>query len=320
MKSPIGIVAKAAAKVKLACMSAAVATLMFCPAVLGQVEVTVDNVTDTRDDTFNSELEIDLKLFGDMLVDAKAIRVTIDQAVDETGNSIVNNESEESESEFKEIYPPGENPTRATLTLKSPTRQATTIKEISGTVEIFIPDQNAKSTVTVKNFQEKIGVPISNSVLKSSDIEVLIQKPEDINQDEQCEVDQQTTQEEDFSMFSMIALYQSNFLTAFKCSMFASIPQDKSIIILVKDVDSRLKGIEFASESGEVLENTFVPMGSPEQDGSSIMGDSDSEEKEELRVYIFEEKIPPQTRLNLYLLRADSVVTVPFKVVDIPLP
>ncbi|GGA04233.1 hypothetical protein [Okeania sp. KiyG1] len=101
MKSPIEIVAKAAAKVKLACMSAAVATLMFCPAVLGQVEVTVEDITDTRTDIFNSKLEIYLKFFGDMLVDAKAIRVTVDRAVDETGKSIIKNESEESESEFK---------------------------------------------------------------------------------------------------------------------------------------------------------------------------------------------------------------------------
>ena len=77
MKSPIEIVTKAAVKVKLACMSAAVATLMFCPAVLGQVEVTVENIIEIRDNSMidnNSGLTINLKFLGDMLVDAKAIR------------------------------------------------------------------------------------------------------------------------------------------------------------------------------------------------------------------------------------------------------
>ncbi|MDY7002976.1 MAG: hypothetical protein SWX82_03110 [Cyanobacteriota bacterium] len=311
MKSPIGIVAKAAAKLKLACMSAAVATLMFCPAVLGQVEVTAESVTDTRTDTFNSKLDIYLKFFEDMLVDAKAIRVNVDRAVDETGKSIINNESEESESEFEEISFPGYNYTRAYLKLKSPTRQAATIKEISGTLEMFIPDRNAKSTVTVKNILEKTGVPISNSVLKSSDIEVLIQKPEDMNQHEECEVDRQATQQEEDSMS---ARSLTSVFTEFKCSIFAStfastfvsIPKDKSIIILIRDVDSKLKGIEFESESGEVIRHN----------GSSTFGDSE----EEIRVYDFEEKLPPKIRLNLYLFRAESVVTVPFKAVDIPLP
>ncbi|NEQ77977.1 MAG: hypothetical protein F6K23_36215 [Okeania sp. SIO2C9] len=45
-------------------------------------------------------------------------------------------------------------------------------------------------------------MPISNSVLKSEDIEVLIQKPEDMNQDEQCPVDRQATQQEEDSMFA----------------------------------------------------------------------------------------------------------------------
>lgn len=310
MKSPIGIVAKASVKVKLACMSAAVATLMFCPAVLGQVEVTVEDIIDIRHDATimnNSELQIDLKFLGDMLVDAKAMRLNVDQAVDETGKSIVNNESEESESEFKEISFPGQNFTSAKLTLKSPTRSATTIKEISGTLEMFIPDQNSKSMVTVKNILEKTGVPISNSVLKSSDIEVLIQKPEDMNQDEQCEVDRQATQQEEDSMFarSMISFF-SGIQCSIYASMFTSIPQDKSIIILIRDVDSKLKGIEFESESGEVIRYS----------ASSTMGDSE----EEIRVYYFEEKIPSKIGLNLYLFRADSVVKVPFKVVDIPLP
>ncbi|NEO51971.1 MAG: hypothetical protein F6K54_02005 [Okeania sp. SIO3B5] len=312
MKSPIEIVAKAAVKVKLACMSAAVATLMFCPAALAQVEVTVENIIDVRDNAMtdnNSGLAIDLKFLGDMLVDAKAMRVNVDRAIDETGKSIVNNESEESESEFEEISFPGHNFTRVNLTLKSPTRQAATIKEISGTLEMFIPDQNSKSTVTVKNFQEKTGVPISSSVLKYSDIEVLIQKPEDVNQD-QCPVDQQATQQEEDSVFaSSLTSFFSEIQCGIYASTFASIQQDKSVIILIRDADSKLKGIEFESESGEVI----LPA------GSFAINDSE----EEVRVYGFKEKLPSKAQLNLYVFTSESsesVVKVPFKVVDIPLP
>ncbi|NEQ77978.1 MAG: hypothetical protein F6K23_36220 [Okeania sp. SIO2C9] len=75
---------------------------------------------------------------------------------------------------------------------------------------------------------------------------------------------------------------------------------------MIRDVDSKLKGIEFESESGEVIRHN----------GSSTFGDS----KTGLRVYKFNEKLPPKIRLNLYFFRADSVVKVPFKAVDIPLP
>ncbi|GGA04236.1 hypothetical protein [Okeania sp. KiyG1] len=197
--------------------------------------------------------------------------------------------------------------------MKSPTtRQTATIKEISGTLEIFIPDQNAKSTVKVKNFLDKTGVAISNSVLKSSDIEVLIQKPEDMNQDEQCEVKRQVTQQqENFMLARSLTVFFAEFKCSIFSSMLASIPQDKSIIILIKDVDSKLKGIEFESESGEVIL----------QQASSSMGTFTMENGgAEIRVYRFEEKLPPKTRLNLYLFTAESVVTVPFKVVDVPLP
>ncbi|MDJ0553764.1 MAG: hypothetical protein QNJ68_04845 [Microcoleaceae cyanobacterium MO_207.B10] len=268
MKSAIEITTKVAVKVKLACMSIAVTTLIFSifsPTVFAQVEATVGDLID-----YSDSLKVELKLIGDILVDAKAMRATVDRAVDDTGRSLIKSQLESFsanqvfENQFEEISSPGKNTTEIKLWLKNPTKRARKIQEISGTVEIFVPNQETKSKLTVKNLLQKIDVPIHDSILKFSGIEIVIKNPEVTG----------------FSLRNGVALE-------------------------IKDPDSKLVGIEFKEENGEVI--------SPYGQSWSTTGDKD------IRGFSFLEKLPPNAQLNLYILTPESVVKVPFKFVDVQL-
>jgi hypothetical protein len=105
--------------------------LTSAAAVQAQVRVMADSVTDTRrSDGFFSKLEIKLKLIGDGLSDARAMRMKVARAVDETGKDLI--PEKDREDKFEEIGSAGDGSPKFDLELKNPARRATVVEEISG--------------------------------------------------------------------------------------------------------------------------------------------------------------------------------------------
>lgn len=75
--------------------------IVFASSVMaaGQVRVLEGSVAESRrNDGFSSGLQVELKVVGDVLKDAKGIRVTIEKAIDETGKNLL--EEKKAEKDF----------------------------------------------------------------------------------------------------------------------------------------------------------------------------------------------------------------------------
>lgn len=116
-----------------------------------------------RNDGFSSGLQVELKVVGDPLKDAKGIRVTLDKAVDETGKNLL--DQKKAEKDFKSLSLQSDNSTKLSLLLLPSERKGTVIREISGYLDIFLPTKDARSVITVANVLRGAGKPVADSQL-----------------------------------------------------------------------------------------------------------------------------------------------------------
>jgi hypothetical protein len=91
------------------------------------VQTRLGDVKDSRTTgRFFAGLEIELKLTGDVLEDAKSMRVTVQTAADDTGRNLI--DPEKTREDFDTIGSFGPKNTM-TLKLKNPARKAVTVKD-----------------------------------------------------------------------------------------------------------------------------------------------------------------------------------------------
>ena len=96
-------------------------------------------------------MEMEVKITdGDLLNDAKAFRVTLTKAVDDTGFDLLN--SEKFGPEFQRLEGNG----TFKLKLKNPARKAVAIDELTGEAELFVPKKDPAATVVVDSFRKQI--------------------------------------------------------------------------------------------------------------------------------------------------------------------
>src|SRR5512134_427444 len=91
---------------------------------------------------FFAGLEVELKLTGDDLADAKSARILLKKAVDETGRDLL--PEKKPDEDFKSV-----GSSELKLSLKNPARGASQIKEIAGEVQLFVPTRDPAAVVTV---------------------------------------------------------------------------------------------------------------------------------------------------------------------------
>ena len=85
---------------------------------------------------FFADPEVEVKLSGDALEDAQSRRVLLTSATDDTGRSLL--EKNKMSEDFDSFSNFGHK-NSITLKLKNPARKAATVKEIAGTLELFVP-------------------------------------------------------------------------------------------------------------------------------------------------------------------------------------
>ena len=118
----------------------------------------------------SGELQVELKLHGDAVATARSVRMTVTSAVDDTGADLT-------KPRFDGMDLPliGNSPDLLTvLDLKEPAAGAKAIKVLTGEAELFEPQDDPASTVTVQNFQKTSGSPISSPVLAAAGVTVTV--------------------------------------------------------------------------------------------------------------------------------------------------
>jgi hypothetical protein len=279
-----------------------------------KVGVLAGEIKDSRTTgSFFAGMEVELKIVGDALVDAKGIRVTVDSAIDDTGRLLINEKTEK--SEFTEIDMSDKTATTAKVELRNPVRQATAIQELSGSVELFIPRRDVESIATITNLSRNLGVPITASALKGAGIELVIWNKDQFEARKKAEEeklkkelaanrksDGEGASEEDLGE-ALAGGLQKMFGSLF--SGFGRM-EENSLAFQITDPQSRLVNVEFEDERGK-------PIGT---NGRMTMGGG----KEKTSIYEFSEKLPATARIKVYVLTQKATIKVPFKLAGLPLP
>lgn len=289
------------------------ASLIINATASAQVRVLEGSVNESRrNDGFSSVLQVDLKVVGDVLKDAKGIRVTVERAVDETGKNLL--DEKKAEKDFKEISLQGENSTKLSLELKPSERKAAVIKEISGFLEIFLPTKDPKSVITVAGVMKGAGKPLVNPALKAAGLEVTVWTREQFEVRKKAEEERIRKEQEEKRkkggaqpMEELGELLVAGLSKLFG-GMFGGFDElsENSIVLTVKDPNAKLLGIEFEDANGKALK-TGRSSSSGSQDGRTSVFDLD-------------EKLTDTARVKFAILTPASISKVPFKLVNVALP
>lgn len=279
---------------------------------LAQVRVMPADVKETRrTDGFFNKLEIELRLIGDALEQAKGIRVLVDKAVDETGKNLINEEKRE--IEFKELDSDGQNK-KIDIELKNAARRAEVVTEISGSLEIFTPQKDPRSTITLPGIMKTTGKPLVNPLLKASGIEIIVWTREQYESRRKAEEEKikkefeerrkKASQEEQKEEFGDAL---ADGLMKIFGGLFSSLSEigENGIALQINDPQSKLISIEFETADGKAIKRqSRMTMGSQPQ----------------TQIYEFEEKLPDTVRIKAYQLTPRALTKIPFKLTNVPLP
>jgi hypothetical protein len=136
--------------------------------------VTAGTIEDRRTTgKFFGGLEIELKLTGDDLADAKAARVALKRAVDESGRDLL--PEQKNGDDFQKSS--GSGAPDLKINLKNPARGASAIKEISGEIQLYTPSRDPAATVVIDRLLSRMDKPIDSAALKSQQIAVRLVSP-----------------------------------------------------------------------------------------------------------------------------------------------
>lgn len=157
------------------------ATKKGSSSVPAPIEATVSQIHDRRTTTSFSQLSISLDLAGTKESDVAAARVTIEKAVDNTGRSLIDPEKgapdfEPTTGSFRRADA-ASGPASIDLNLLNPSRDATSIAELRGEVELYMPTKDPDAVALIPKFQSLAGKPIASKALKASGVEITVVSP-----------------------------------------------------------------------------------------------------------------------------------------------
>ncbi|MDH5202784.1 MAG: hypothetical protein OEZ31_05810 [Nitrospirota bacterium] len=276
----------------LTCLICLIAGVVYA----SDIRVSVSEVRDTRTTGHFSGMEIKLKVMGDIISDAKGLKLKITKAIDDTDRDLLKDDRGKEDFTKPDEYNIGQ--AEVEVKLKNPSRKAITIKELIGEMSMFIPKNDPDATATINNFMTQTGKPLSDTALKEAQVEVTILTKSQYDEIKEMKKKEAKEKEGDLAKEFGEAMVQ-----AFS-SLFGSMMEvgENSVILNIKDPESKIVAIEFIDESGKKINNI----------SSMKMGD--------VRVFEFEKPMTQKARMAIFMVTPKSLIKTPLKLADIALP
>lgn len=255
--------------------------------------VEVERIEETRSSIeFTRRLEVLLKVSA-AGKDAAGFRCRAMKAVDDTGTELVPQDRVLG-------LPDGFETFGCTLRLNPSGRKASTLQELSGVVEMLLPDRDPNATVKVTGFVGRPRVAVSHPAIAEAGAQLTILTKAELDRM------QQEAQKEAKNALGAEAIVGQVFDKMIG-QMFAGFGamggmNENSVIIHASDPNGRIVKIEFFEESGRA-----IPAGSTFRSGDQY-------------VYNFPQKLPETAMMRVVLATPKAVVAVPFTFKDVPLP
>jgi hypothetical protein len=267
------------------------------------LRVTAGTIEDRRTTgKFFGGLEIELKLTGDDLADAKAARVLLKKAVDESGRDLL--PEKRSDEDFQKSS--GSGAPDLKVNLKNPARGAGAIKEVSGDVELYAPSRDPAATVLVDRLTSRIDKSIDSAALKAQKIGVRLVSPKVYRADakkREAEMDAEMEKHKDEMKKEAGDDKTAEALMALVKGFSGMMNDvgDNDVILQIEDEGGRLQDVEVVGQSGVI-----------DTRGSMSSGG--------LKILQFSEKLPPDAKLRFLLKTKKSLLKTPFTLTNVPLP
>lgn len=217
------------------------------------VEVNVQRVNDRRAKGFFSELAISLELPKIRLSEITASRVLVSTATDDQGNDLVDPEKapKELEPNFRGsiMRESGEDPpATVSVTLKNPARAATTLTDVRGEIELYMPGRDPNSTAELTKFAPATGKPLTHKALKANGIEITILTPAQIEAEKKRLVAEKRKSlkaegwEDGENLESTLSTFLEYSLT---------FDADSDLPVRIKDPNKRIQSMTYIDSAGE---------------------------------------------------------------------
>ena len=267
------------------------------------LRVTAGTIEDRRTTgKFFGGLEIELKLTGDDLADAKAARVLLKKAVDESGRDLL--PEKRGDEDFQKSS--GSSGPDLKVNLKNPARGAGAIKEVSGEVELYAPSRDPAATVVVERLTSRMDKPVASPALKAQKIAVRLVSPNVYRADakkREAEMDAEMEKHKDEvkkeAGDDKTAEALMGLVKAFSGMM--NDVGDNDVILQIEDEGGKLQDVEVVGKSGVI-----------DTRGSMSSGG--------LKILQYSEKLPPDAKLRFLLKTKKSLLKTPFTLTNVPLP
>ncbi|MDA8084977.1 MAG: hypothetical protein M0024_15065 [Nitrospiraceae bacterium] len=279
-------------------LSVALFFLLASPVFADDIRFSVVEVKDSRTTgQFFAGLDLKLRAMGDIIADAKGLKIDVTKALDDTGRDLLKKDGQKCE----EFTKPDENNTSQAdieLKLKNPARKAAVVREVAGEISVFMPKRDPNATATVKAFVTHTGKPIEEKALKAAGVGLSVMTKKQFD-----EFKEQQKKEVKSKEGEMVREFGEAMTKALQ-SLFGGFMEigENSIILDVTDPGNKVVSIEFSDATGKALRS-----------GSSMKtGD--------IRVFEFNEPVPQDAQLTIYLATPKSMVKMPFSITDIALP
>jgi hypothetical protein len=279
----------------------ALAWLAAPPLAAQDLRVSAGTIEDRRTTgRFFAGLEIELKLTGDDLADAKSARILVKKAVDETGRDLL--PERKADEDFKSI-----GSSELKLSLKNPARGASAVKGIAGEVQLFVPTRDPAAVVTIDRVLSRMDKPIDSPGLKVQQIAVRVVSPKvhraaakkrEAEFEKEVEKHKDEMKKEagdDKTAEALIALVKG-------FSGMMNEVSDNDLILEIEDEHKRILDVSVVGPKGDTIDTR----------GSMSSGG--------LRIFQFSEKLPAEAKLKLLLQTRKSIVSAPFSLTNVPLP
>jgi hypothetical protein len=251
-------------------------------------------VTDRRrnDNTF-AGLEVELKLTGEAAGGARGARALVEKAVDDTGRNLVKEGGRPADFE----KPSGQGSPVLKLDLRNPARRAKSVREISGSIEVFLPDRDPAAVASAERFLSGMDRPIAAPALKAAATQVTVVSRRTYDAEKKKDEERKKKESESAGIAgAMVSAFSGLFE-----GLFGDIGEN-DVLVRVTDPGKKVFGVEVFDAAGKRIDDS----------GSMKVG--------EFWIVKFTEKLPADASLRIYLMTPKALVTAPFSLKDVALP
>jgi hypothetical protein len=230
--------------------------LAFCTSLGAQekakpVDVEVKQVNDRRTNGFFAQLAISLELPKVKWSDVAASRVLVASATDDSGRSLLDPDAREPQLEANaSLGMSGDDeprPATVSVTLKNPDRKATTVKEVRGEIELYMPSKDPNSVAEIAKFKTLAGKPLAHKALKANSVEISLLTNAQL-ETERKKLGEAKRKELAASGWEGESLEQ--YVSGYLESLLRV--EESDVILRVKDPGKRIQEISYVDANGEV--------------------------------------------------------------------